>query len=74
LLESPINCVAAGAFGFLIFSHAFDGPDLYGALSFFEQSNVFRREAAFLTWGWTTFFELRRSLEFDLSLFLLFAF
>jgi hypothetical protein len=28
--------VAAGAFGFLIFSHAFDGPDLYGALSFFE--------------------------------------
>jgi hypothetical protein len=25
--------VAAGAFGFLIFSHAFDGPDLYGALS-----------------------------------------
>jgi hypothetical protein len=28
--------VAAGALGFLIFSHAFDGPDLYGALSFFE--------------------------------------
>jgi hypothetical protein len=28
--------VAAGAFGFLIFSHAFDGPDLYGASSFFE--------------------------------------
>ena len=28
--------VAAGAFGFLIFNHAFDGPDLYGALSFFE--------------------------------------
>jgi hypothetical protein len=28
--------VAADAFGFLIFSHAFDGPDLYGALSFFE--------------------------------------
>jgi hypothetical protein len=27
--------VAAGAFGFLIFSHAFDGPDLYGASSFF---------------------------------------
>jgi hypothetical protein len=26
--------VAAGAFGFLIFSHAFDGPDLYGASSF----------------------------------------
>jgi hypothetical protein len=25
--------VAAGAFGFLIFSHAFDGPDLYGASS-----------------------------------------
>jgi hypothetical protein len=23
--------VAAGAFGFLIFSYAFDGPDLYGA-------------------------------------------
>jgi hypothetical protein len=23
--------VAAGAFGFLIFSRAFDGPDLYGA-------------------------------------------
>jgi hypothetical protein len=22
--------IAAGAFGFLIFSHAFDGPDLYG--------------------------------------------
>jgi hypothetical protein len=28
--------VAAGALGFLIFSHAFDGPDLYGASSFFE--------------------------------------
>jgi hypothetical protein len=28
--------VAAGAFGFLIFNHAFDGPDLYGASSFFE--------------------------------------
>jgi hypothetical protein len=28
--------VAAGAFGFLIFSHAFDGPDLNGAWSFFE--------------------------------------
>ena len=28
--------VATGAFGFLIFNHAFDGPDLYGALSFFE--------------------------------------
>jgi hypothetical protein len=30
--------VAAGTFGFLIFSHAFDGPDLYGALSFFGPS------------------------------------
>ena len=29
--------VAASAFGFLIFSHAFDGPDLYGALSFFAK-------------------------------------
>src|SRR4029453_16360891 len=29
--------VAAGAFGFLIFSHAFDGPDLYGASSFLRQ-------------------------------------
>jgi hypothetical protein len=30
----PSNArVAAGAFGFLIFSHAFDGPDLYGASS-----------------------------------------
>jgi hypothetical protein len=28
--------VPAGAFGFLIFNHAFDGPDLYGASSFFE--------------------------------------
>jgi hypothetical protein len=28
--------VAAGAFEFLIFSHTFDGPDLYGASSFFE--------------------------------------
>ena len=28
--------VAAGAFGFLIFSHAFDGPDLYGESSFFD--------------------------------------
>jgi hypothetical protein len=28
--------VAAGAFGFLIFSHVFDGSDLYGASSFFE--------------------------------------
>jgi len=26
----------AGAFGFLIFDHAFDGPDLYGESSFFE--------------------------------------
>jgi hypothetical protein len=26
--------VATGAFGFLIFNHAFDGPDLYGASSF----------------------------------------
>jgi hypothetical protein len=32
-----ITRVAAGAFGFLIFSRAFDGPDLYGALSFFER-------------------------------------
>jgi hypothetical protein len=28
--------VAAGALGFLIFSHAFDGPERYGASSFFE--------------------------------------
>ena len=28
--------VAAGAFGFLTFNHVFDGPDLYGASSFFE--------------------------------------
>jgi hypothetical protein len=28
--------VAAGAFGFLIFNHVFDGPDLCGASSFFE--------------------------------------
>ena len=28
--------VAAAAFGFLVLSHAFDGPDLYGASSFFE--------------------------------------
>jgi hypothetical protein len=34
--------VAAGAFGFLIFNHAFDGPDLYGASSFFEPSAVVR--------------------------------
>jgi hypothetical protein len=27
---------AAGAVGFLIFNHTFNGPDLYGALSFFE--------------------------------------
>jgi hypothetical protein len=33
---ASITRVAAGAFGFLIFSHAFDWPDLYGALSFFE--------------------------------------
>jgi hypothetical protein len=32
--------VAAGAFGFLIFSHAFDGPDLYGALSFLETTPI----------------------------------
>jgi hypothetical protein len=31
-----ITRVAAGALGFLIFSHTFDGPDLYGASSFFE--------------------------------------
>jgi hypothetical protein len=31
-LEHTIRrLVAAGAFGFLIFSHALDGPDLYGA-------------------------------------------
>ena len=28
--------VATGAFGFLIFSHAFAGPDLCGASSFFD--------------------------------------
>jgi predicted DNA-binding ribbon-helix-helix protein len=28
--------VAAGAFGFLIFNQAFEGPDLYGESSFFE--------------------------------------
>jgi UDP-galactopyranose mutase len=33
---SVVARVAAGAFAFLIFSHAFDGPDLYGASSFFE--------------------------------------
>ena len=32
--------VAGGAFGFLIFSHGFDGPDLYGASSFFETPPV----------------------------------
>ena len=32
----PAARVAAGAFGFLIFSHAFDGPDLYGASRRFE--------------------------------------
>ena len=31
-----IPWVAADAFGFLIFSHAFDDPDLYGASSFFD--------------------------------------
>jgi hypothetical protein len=35
--KEPSNIrVAAGALGFLIFSHTLDGPDLYGALSFFE--------------------------------------
>jgi hypothetical protein len=34
--DPSMTRVAAGAFGFLILSHAFDGPDLYGALSFFE--------------------------------------
>jgi hypothetical protein len=28
--------VAAGAFGFLIFNHTLDGPDLYCAFSLFE--------------------------------------
>jgi hypothetical protein len=28
--------VAAGAFGFLIFNQAFEGPDLYGESTFFE--------------------------------------
>jgi hypothetical protein len=34
--DPSMTLVAAGALGFLIFSHAFDGPDLYGASSFFE--------------------------------------
>ena len=29
----PSIARVAGAFGFLIFNHAFDGPDLYGASS-----------------------------------------
>jgi hypothetical protein len=37
--------VAAGAFGFLIFSHTFEGPDLYGASSFFETIRRPRRKA-----------------------------
>jgi hypothetical protein len=37
LENPPSNArVAAGAFGFLIFNHAFDRPDLYGASGFFE--------------------------------------
>ena len=35
-LEVLIARIAAGAFGFLIFNHAFDGPDLYGASNFFD--------------------------------------
>jgi hypothetical protein len=36
-LERSVDCpYAAGAFGFLIFSQTFDGPDLYGASSFFK--------------------------------------
>jgi hypothetical protein len=42
-LERSMARVAAGALGFLIFSHAFDGPDLYGAFSFFE---IFKPELA----------------------------
>jgi hypothetical protein len=37
--------VAAGAFGFLIFNHALDGPDLYGASNFFE-TNALKTEMA----------------------------
>jgi hypothetical protein len=36
IVTASIARVAAGAFGFLIFSHAFDGPDLYGAFTYFE--------------------------------------
>jgi hypothetical protein len=36
LLERSMARVAAGAFGFLIFNQAFEGPDLYGESSFFE--------------------------------------
>src|SRR5262245_32262423 len=43
---------AAGAFGFLIFNHVFDGPDLYGASSFFETMPS-RRAAAALGIGIT---------------------
>src|SRR5262245_52221460 len=34
--STPIARVAAGAFGFLTFIHVLDGPDRYGAFSFFE--------------------------------------
>jgi hypothetical protein len=33
LASRDFGALAAGAFGFLIFTHAFDGPDLYGASS-----------------------------------------
>jgi hypothetical protein len=38
---------AAGALGFLIFSHAFDGPGRYGASSFFETAHDWAPDTSF---------------------------
>jgi len=48
--------VAAGAFGFLIFNHAFDGPDSYGTSSFFGRLIFFTNQLDIrgkisYTWG-----------------------
>jgi hypothetical protein len=66
-----MTLVAAGAFGFLIFSHAFDGPDLYGALSFFETMSSRPKLANgfeyFVQKEWPRFWRGRQSVYVHIS-------